>query len=159
MSGSGGRPGGDAGDVDAADIAAAGGPAAFHLTHAQAEFVADRHLATLTTHRRDGSAHVVPVAFTWDAAAGHARITTRDGSVKARNVERGEPGGRPARAVLCQVDGQRWLTLEGTAVLSRGADDIAAAVDAYAGRYRVLTFDPARVVLHLTVDRVMGSVR
>ncbi len=157
MSGGGGRPGGDVGDRGGVD--AAGGRAGFRLTSAQAAFVADRHLATLTTHRRDGSAHVVPVAFTWDAAAGRARITTRDGSVKVRNVERGDPGGGPARAVLCQVDGQRWLTLEGTVVLSRDADDVAAAVDAYAGRYRVLTFDPARVVLHLTVDRVMGSVR
>jgi hypothetical protein len=37
------------------------------------EFVTVRHLATLTTLRPDGSPHVVPVGFTWDADAGVAR--------------------------------------------------------------------------------------
>ena len=32
------------------------------------EFLTERHLATLTTLRADGSPHVVPVAFTWDAS-------------------------------------------------------------------------------------------
>ncbi|MDQ2625301.1 MAG: PPOX class F420-dependent oxidoreductase [Actinomycetota bacterium] len=124
------------------------------LTEPQLEFVRARHLATLTTLRADGSPHVVPVAFTWDAERGLARVTTRRGSVKARNLA--APG---ARAVLCQVDGFRWVTLEGTAQVSDDDDEIAGAVAAYADRYRMLEPNPERVVLLLTADRVMGSVR
>ena len=129
------------------------------LTPDQLEFVTVRHLATLTTVRPGGSPHVVPVAFTWDAVRGQARITTRDTSVKARIVERGGSDGAPLRAALCQFDGQRWLTLEGAVTLSRDPAQIAEAVDRYAERYRQLTAQPARVVLHVAVDRVMGTVR
>ncbi|PVU81604.1 nitrilase [Cellulomonas sp. WB94] len=129
------------------------------LTANQLDFVAARHLATLTTLRADGSPHVVPVAFTWDAVAGRARVTTRITSVKARNVERAATGGAIARAALCQFDGQRWLTLEGSVTLSRDPADVAEAVEAYAVRYRRLEFKAERIVLHLVVDRVMGTVR
>src|SRR5690606_37891896 len=47
-----------------------------HLTPEQHVFVTERHLATLTTLRPDGTPHVVPVGFTWDPAAGVLRITT-----------------------------------------------------------------------------------
>ncbi|RYV52501.1 pyridoxamine 5'-phosphate oxidase family protein [Pengzhenrongella frigida] len=129
------------------------------LTPDQLEFVTVRHLATLTTVRPDGTPHVVPVAFTWDADAARARITTRVTSHKARTVERGGPDGAPLRAALCQFEGQRWLTLEGTVTLSRDPELIAVAVARYADRYRQLGEQPARVVLHLAVDRVMGTVR
>jgi len=123
------------------------------LSEAQLQFVRDRHLATLTSLRPDGSPHVVPVAFTWDAERGVARVTTQRGSVKARNASQG------VRAALCQVEGMRWLTLEGTARISEDEGEIAAAVAAYAKRYRQLEHDPERVVLLLEVERVMGSVR
>lgn len=123
------------------------------LSEAQLQFVRDRHLATLTTLRADGSPHVVPVAFTWDAERGVARVTTQRGSVKARNASQG------VRAALCQVEGMRWLTLEGTARISEDEGEIAAAVAAYAERYRQLEHNPERVVLLLEVERVMGSVR
>ena len=123
------------------------------LSEAQLQFVRDRHLATLTTLRPGGSPHVVPVAFTWDAERGVARVTTQRGSVKARNASQG------VRAALCQVEGMRWLTLEGTARISEDDGEIAAAVAAYAERYRQLEHDPERVVLLLEVERVMGSVR
>ncbi len=129
------------------------------LSEAQLAFVTDRHLATLSTVRRDGSPHVVPVAFTWDAARGRARITTRSTSVKARCVARGGPDGAPLPAALCQVDGRRWLTLEGTITLSDDPADIAEAVARYADRYRVLGEQPTRVVLHLQVTRLLGTVR
>lgn len=129
------------------------------LSADQLDFVTDRRLATLTTLRADGSPHVVPVAFTWDAGAGRARITTRVTSVKASNVERAVTAGASARAALCQFDGQRWLTLEGGITLSRDTADVAEAVDAYAVRYRRLEFQAERIVLHLAVDRVMGTVR
>lgn len=129
------------------------------LTDAQLAFVTERHLATLSTVRPNGVPHVVPVAFTWDAAHGRARITTRSTSVKARRVARGTPDGGPIAAALCQVDGRRWLTLEGTVVLSTVREEIAEAVERYADRYRVLGEQPLRVVLHLRVDRVLGTVR
>ena len=129
------------------------------LNPAQLEFVTARHLATLSTVRPNGIPHVVPVAFTWDAHRGRARITTRSTSVKARRVARGGPEGGPIPAALCQVDGRRWLTLEGTVTLSTDAGDIAEAVERYADRYRVLGEQPLRVVLHVRVERVLGTVR
>ena len=64
-------------------------------------FLAERHLATLTTLRPDGSPHVVAVGFTWDDDAGLARVITFAPSRKARNVAararhpgRAVPGGR-----------------------------------------------------------------
>ncbi len=63
-------------------------------------FLDERHLATLTTLRPDGSPHVVAVGFTWDDDAGLARVITFAPSRKARNVawaaER--PGRRCARS-------------------------------------------------------------
>jgi PPOX class probable F420-dependent enzyme len=129
------------------------------LSEAQLAFVTDRHLATLSTVRRDGSPHVVPVAFTWDAARGRARITTRSTSVKARRIARGGPDGAALPAALCQVDGRRWLTLEGTITLSDDPADVAEAVARYADRYRALGEQPTRVVLHLQVTRTLGTVR
>lgn len=123
------------------------------LSEAQLAFVRERHLATLTTLRPDGTPHVVPVAFTWDAERGLARVTTLRGSVKARNAAAG------VRAALCQVEGMRWLTLEGVARVSEDEAEVAAAVAAYAERYRALEPNPQRVVLLLEADRAMGSVR
>ncbi|WP_029068847.1 pyridoxamine 5'-phosphate oxidase family protein [Jonesia quinghaiensis] len=126
----------------------------FHLTPEQLVFVTERHLATLTTLRSDGTPHVVPVAFTWDPEQGVARITTKKTSVKARNAMR---DGAPQRAALCQVDGGRWMTLEGVITLSEDRAEIDDAVARYARRYRQLGENPQRVVLRVTVDRVMSS--
>ena len=59
-------------------------------------FLDERHLATLTTLRPDGSPHVVAVGFTWDDEAGIARVITFAPSRKARNVAAAVVGG-PAR--------------------------------------------------------------
>ena len=75
-------------------------------------FLTERHLATLTTLRADGSPHVVPVGVTYDAATRTARVITSGGSAKARHVRDGQ-----SRVAVCQVDGRRWVTLEGTAVV------------------------------------------
>ncbi len=116
------------------------------------EFLRDRHLATLTTLRPDGSPHVVAVGFTFDPATGIARVITSGRSVKARNAA--QPG---ARAALCQLESRHWLTLEG---LVQVVADQAAVRDAehrYALRYRPPRENPARVVLRIAVDRVLGS--
>ncbi len=39
------------------------------ITPQMLQFLQDRHLATLTTFRQDGSPHVVAVGFSYDAAA------------------------------------------------------------------------------------------
>ncbi|GAB4085119.1 TIGR03618 family F420-dependent PPOX class oxidoreductase [Myceligenerans cantabricum] len=126
------------------------------LNPEQLVFVTERHLATLTTLRADGTPHVVPVAFTWDPDAGVVRITASRGSVKARNARGHAPGAAP-RAAVCQVDGGRWITLEGTVEVREDPDEIAAAVERYGKRYRVLGANPDRIVLRLTPDRVMAS--
>jgi PPOX class probable F420-dependent enzyme len=122
------------------------------LSDAQLEFVAERHLATLTTLRPDGTPHVVPVAFTWDPDEGVARITTRRRTTKVANARRRADGSAP-RAAVCQVDGRRWLTLEGTIEVSEDPAEIAEAVRRYAVRYRPRSHDPERVVLRLVADR------
>jgi len=123
-----------------------------NLSAAVLDFLAERHLATLTTLRRDGSPHVVPVGFTWDDAAGVVRVITSGDSQKARNAMDG------GRAVVCQVDGRRWLSLEGRASVLVHPEAVAEAERRYAGRYRTPRPNPARVVLQIAVDRVTGLV-
>ena len=122
------------------------------LAPATLEFLTERHLATLTTLRADGSPHVVPVGVTFDAATTTARVITSGTSAKARHVRDGQ-----ARVAVCQVDGARWLTLEGTAVVKDDAASVADAVERYAQRYRQPRVNPARVVIEISVDRVLGN--
>ena len=113
-------------------------------------FLTDRHLATLTTLRPDGSPHVVPVGFTWDDEAGLVRVITNGTSRKVVHVRAG------TRAVVAQVDGPRWLSLEGTSVVSEDPQRVAEAVRRYALRYRQPAIIPLRVVIEITVDRILG---
>jgi PPOX class probable F420-dependent enzyme len=122
------------------------------LTSLAAEFLRERHLATLTTVRADGSAHVVPVGFTWDAGTRVARVITSSGSVKVALARRGG-----AQTVLCQVDGPRWLTLAGTPLVTDDPARVADAVARYAQRYRQPRVNPSRVAIEITVTRVSGS--
>ena len=114
-------------------------------------FLTERHLATLTTLRPDGSPHVVPVGVTYDAATRTARVITSGSSAKARHARNG------GRVAVCQVDGRRWLTLEGTAVVRDDAAAVADAVARYAVRYRQPRENPARVVIEISVDRILGN--
>ncbi|WP_266289994.1 pyridoxamine 5'-phosphate oxidase family protein [Kitasatospora sp. NBC_01287] len=117
-------------------------------------FWTERHLCTLTTLRPDGTPHVVPVGATYDPATGTARVITSAGSRKARNVA--AAGERGARVALCQVDGARWATLEGIAVLRREPEAVADAEDRYARRYRAPRPNPERAVIEITVTRTLG---
>ena len=114
-------------------------------------FLVERHLATLTTLRTDGTPHVVPVGFTYDAGTATARVITSGGSAKARHAR------AAGRVALCQVDGRRWLTLEGTAAVREDAASVADAERRYAERYRRPRENPARVVLEISIDRVLGN--
>jgi F420H(2)-dependent biliverdin reductase len=127
------------------------------LTPAALEFLGERHLATLTTLRPDGTPHVVPVGVTFDAQTATARVITSGTSAKARHVREGHVRGGQARVAVCQVDGRRWLTLEGSAVVRDDADSVADAVARYAVRYRQPRENPARVVLEISVDRILGN--
>jgi PPOX class probable F420-dependent enzyme len=115
-------------------------------------FLTERHLATLTTLRPDGTPHVVPVGVTYDPETRTARVITSGTSAKARHLREG--GGRVA---LCQLDGRRWLTLEGKAVVRDDAAAVADAVARYAVRYRQPRENPARVAIEISVDRILGS--
>ena len=106
------------------------------------EFLTERHLASLTTLRRDGSPHVIAVGFTFDAPSRIARVITSDGA--------------GSRAAVCQVDGRRWLTLEGIAAVSRDRGEITDAEQRYGARYRTPRVNPRRVVLTIAVDRILG---
>ena len=116
------------------------------------DFLAERHLATLTTLGNGGRPHVVAVGFTFDPALRLVRIITNAGSQKAVNAARG------GRAAVAQVDGRRWLSLEGPAAVTDDPDRVAAAVAAYGTRYRQPGENPNRVALEISVERVLGSV-
>jgi PPOX class probable F420-dependent enzyme len=122
------------------------------LPAAEREFLAQRHLATLTTLRPDGTPHVVAVGFTFDDAAGLVRVITNGPSRKAAHVRAGSP-----RAVVAQVDGRRWLSLEGVPTVSDDPERVAEAVRRYAARYRQPRVNPERVVIEIAVDRVLGK--
>jgi PPOX class probable F420-dependent enzyme len=121
------------------------------LTDEGLRFLTDRHLATLTTLRPDGTPHVTPVGFTWDGETGPARIICSATSRKARNAALGGP------VAVCQVDGRFWLTLEGTARVTSEADDVAEAVARYARRYRQPRENPTRVAIEISVSRILGT--
>jgi len=110
-------------------------------------------IATLTTLRPDRSPHVVPVRFTWDRAAGLARVMTIGSRQKARNLIE-NPG---SRAALCQVTGSRWITLEGPARVTGDPRRVAEGVRRYSRRYSSAPPDPpGLVVIEMDVDRAMS---
>ncbi|GAB3428962.1 TIGR03618 family F420-dependent PPOX class oxidoreductase [Actinophytocola sediminis] len=119
------------------------------------EFWTERHLATLTTVRPDGTPHVVAVGVTVDFDAGVARVITFGSSKKARLVR--EAGARGVPVAVCQLDGPRWSTLEGRAVLRDDPDSVRDAERRYAARYRQPRPNPQRVVIEITVTRVLGN--
>ncbi len=113
-------------------------------------FLRERHLATLTTLRADGSPHVAPVGFGYDPVERMVRIICQPTSQKVVNARLG------GRAAVCQVDGGRWLTLEGDVRLVTDDAGVAAAVAAYTERYQAPRERPERVALEIRVDRIMG---
>jgi PPOX class probable F420-dependent enzyme len=119
-------------------------------------FWAERHLCTLTTLRADGRPHVVPVGATLDPEAGLARIIAGRTSLKVRHVAAFGDAGAPV--ALCQVDGRRWSTIEGTATIGSSFDEVDEACRRYAERYREPRPNPERIVILIGVDRIVGNV-
>lgn len=115
------------------------------------KFLAENHICTLTTVRPDGTPHVAPVRFTWDPVSGLARVMTVGTRAKARNVR------VSGRAAVCQSAGPRWITLEGSAVVSDDPGRVAEGMHRYTRRYWSPPPQfPGLVVIEIRVDRVMG---
>ena len=119
------------------------------ITEAAQEFLAERHLATLSTLGRSGRIHSVPVGITY--LDGIVRIIGSRGSQKFVNAE------RSGRASVNTVDRARWISFEGPVRLLTDPESVAFAVELYAARYRQPRPNPERAVLELTVERVLGS--
>ncbi|WP_353943374.1 TIGR03618 family F420-dependent PPOX class oxidoreductase [Streptomyces sp. HUAS MG91] len=115
-------------------------------------FWRERHLCTLTTLRGDGTPHVVPVGVTYDAEARVARVITGKDTRKAAHLL-----GGPGPVAVCQVDGRRWATLEGRAVVRTDPESVADAERRYAERYRTPRPNPDRVVIEIAVTRATGN--
>lgn len=114
-------------------------------------FLAEFHVGLLSTNRPNGTLHVVAVGFTYDP---HTRLAWSIGgrdSVKVRNIVAG------SRGALSQVDGSRWLTLEGPARIVDDAEGIEEAHRRYRVRYPGHgTTDPGRVGIVVEVEQLMG---
>ncbi|MFC9918635.1 PPOX class F420-dependent oxidoreductase [Agromyces binzhouensis] len=119
------------------------------ITDAARELLGERHLATLSTLGRDGRIHSVPVGITY--LDGIVRVIGSSGSQKFLNAE------RSGRASVNTVDGARWISFEGPVRILSDPESVALAVELYAARYRQPRPNPKRVVLELTVERVLGS--
>ncbi|MET0421176.1 MAG: PPOX class F420-dependent enzyme, partial [Acidimicrobiia bacterium] len=78
------------------------------------------------------------------------RVITFGSSVKAKNAARG------GRAAVSQVDGGRWLTLEGAVSVTSDPAAVSEAVDRYAARYSRPSERADRVVVEIRVDRILG---
>ncbi len=117
------------------------------------QFLTERHLATLTVVRPDGTPQVTPVGVTWDEQARLARVITWSGAVKARLLA-ARPG---APVAVCQVAGRHWLTISGRASVTDDPSRVAEAMSRYASRYRPAKERPDRVVIEIEVDRIVGN--
>jgi F420H(2)-dependent biliverdin reductase len=93
----------------------------------------------------------VAVGFTFDPKTHIARVITTGGSQKAVNAD------RAGVAVLSQVDGARWVSLEGRSQVNSDADAVRDAELRYAQRYRNPRPNPRRVVIEVQIERVLGS--
>ncbi|GAC1356418.1 MAG: F420-dependent biliverdin reductase [Acidimicrobiales bacterium] len=113
-------------------------------------FLTERHLAILTTTRPDHSLHACAVGFTYEPDTRLVRVICTRSSVKARNAAQG------GRAVVGQVDGPRWLSLEGSVRLRTDAEAVEEAVRRYGARYRPPSPNPERVVVEIEVERILG---
>ncbi|MCB1002600.1 MAG: TIGR03618 family F420-dependent PPOX class oxidoreductase [Acidimicrobiales bacterium] len=120
-------------------------------------FLAERHLASLVTLRPDGTPHVVPVGFSYDADRRLVRIITARSSRKVANIVAGaDESGAGASVAVTQIDGGRWLTLEGTATVTDEDARVAEAERRYGERYQAPRPRDDRVAIEIRVTRMLG---
>ncbi|KAA1425870.1 pyridoxamine 5'-phosphate oxidase family protein [Nocardioides antri] len=115
------------------------------------EFWSERHLCTLTTLRADGRPHVTPVGVALDLERQCGWVITSRQSLKTVHVA------ADGRVAACQVDGRRWSTIEGTAVVKADRDSVVRAEERYAARYKIPRPNPSRVALRIDIDRFVVS--
>jgi PPOX class probable F420-dependent enzyme len=115
------------------------------------DFWTERHLCTLTTVRADGRPHVVPVGVALDHERECAWVIAGGGSQKVAHLRTDGP------VAACAVDGARWSTLEGRAVVVDDEESVARACERYAARYRRPRPNPERVAIRITVARFLAS--
>ena len=123
-----------------------------NLSQEVLSFLDERHLASLTLLRPDGSPHVTAVGFTWDQDSQLVRVITWAGSMKSKILEQQSN----SRAVVCQIDGGRWLSLEGTAVVTSDEARCKEGTERYANRYRIPQDRQDRTVIEISVDQILG---
>jgi F420H(2)-dependent biliverdin reductase len=121
------------------------------------DFWTERHLAVLTTLRPDGRPHSVPVGVALDHQRECAWVISGGGSRKVRNLLDAGPEGGLVTAT--SVDGARWSSLEGVAVVRHDPTSVARACERYAARYREPRPNPERVALQITVNRFVGQAQ
>ena len=133
-------------------------PRVHELTDELVEFWRERHLCTVTTLRRDGSPHVVPMGIavepSADGTGGFAWGITSATSQKVANLR----AGSDPRVAVCQVEGRRWSTIEGVAEVLDDPESVAEACRRYAERYRQPRENPTRVALRIRLTSVIGNV-
>ena len=129
-------------------------PRVRELTGDHLAFWRERHLCTVTTLRRDGSPHVVPMGIVVDVETDTAWGITSRTSQKVANLR----SGADPRVAVCQVDGRRWSTIEGLAEVRDDQAAVAEAVRRYAERYRQPRENPDRVALRIAITHVIGNV-
>ncbi|GAA2827325.1 TIGR03618 family F420-dependent PPOX class oxidoreductase [Kribbella solani] len=123
------------------------------FTDQLAAFWSERHLCVLSTVRADGTVHATPVGATLDVDAGLVRVICSGTSYKARTIRRlGE-----AAVAVTQVDGRRWSTLEGRAVVTADPSRVHLAERLYAKRYKEPRINPERVVIEITITKALGN--
>ena len=127
-------------------------PRVHELTDELIAFWRERHLCTVTTLRRDGSPHVVPMGVVLDVDAAIAWAITSRTSLKVANLV------RRGTFAACQVDGRRWSTIEGVAEVRHDDASVAEAVRRYAERYRQPRPNPDRVAIRVEITSVIGNV-
>jgi F420H(2)-dependent biliverdin reductase len=120
-------------------------------------FLTEFHVALLTTTRSDGRFHSAGVGFTYDHELRTCFLIGQHDSVKVRNIVAAAQGGAPVRAILGQVDGSRWLSLEGLITVSDDPDVVADAERRYKVRYPGHG-NPmeGRVAMLLQVESIVG---
>ena len=125
------------------------------LSQENSDFVTERHLASLTLVTPAGRPHVTPVGFTWDEKENLIRVITWAGSTKTKILQRSQT---PLRAAVCQVDGGRWITFEGDAVVTADPDRCSEGTSRYAERYSPpKNRGEDRRVIEIRVDRILGQ--
>jgi PPOX class probable F420-dependent enzyme len=119
------------------------------------DFWTERHLCTFSSVRQDGRPHAVPVGVALDHEQQCAWVISSGSSRKVRTIRSGPEAGVPVAA--CQVDGRRWSTIEGRAVVLTEPDAVRRAEECYARRYRVPRENPERIAVRIDVDRFLMS--